>query len=312
MGNMWLWIGFNIFVVAMILVDQIVFHKDDHEITIKEALTWTGIWIGLALLFNIGIYFHPIGGKEKAINFLSGYLIEKSLSIDNLFVFLVIFSYFKVENKYQHRVLFWGIIGALILRLIFILAGVALINNFQFIMIFFGLLLIYTGLRLAFKKETEVHPDKNPLIKLFRKLFKVTENYEGNKFFLKRSGKLFATPLFIVLIVIESTDVIFAMDSIPAILAITTDPFIVYSSNVFAILGLRALFFALSRIMNLFRYLNYGLAVILSFVGVKMLISYFGIHINSILSFVIILGILAITIITSLLIPEKPKAPKQQ
>jgi len=265
-----LWVIFNIFVVIMLLVDLLVFHRDEHEVSIKESLIWTGIWIGLALVFNIGIYYYM--GSKPAIDFLTGYLIEKSLSIDNIFVFLLIFSYFKVHPRYQHNVLFWGILGALIMRFIFIFLGVALIHKFEWIVYVFGVFLVFTGIKLGLEKDKEVHPENNIILKLFRKFVPVTKSYYKQKLFIKRGGKIMATPLMVVLIVIETTDVIFAVDSIPAILAITQDPFLVYSSNVFAILGLRALYFALSGIMQLFHYLHYGLAVLLSFVGVKMLL----------------------------------------
>jgi tellurite resistance protein TerC len=266
-----LWIVFNIFIVAMLILDLAVFHRNEHEVTIREALGWTGVWIALSLVFNVGIYYYM--GHQPALDYLTGYLIEKSLSVDNIFVFLLIFAYFKVDPKYQHKVLFWGIFGALVLRFAFILLGVSLIERFHWIIYVFGAFLVYTGIKLAFEKDKEVHPERNPMLKLTRKFIPVTKNYHGSKFFIKKLGRTLATPLFVVLVVVETTDVVFALDSIPAILAITHDPFIVYSSNAFAILGLRALYFALSGVMQLFHYLHYGLSVILSFVGVKMLLS---------------------------------------
>jgi tellurite resistance protein TerC len=243
-------------------------------------------------------------GYEKAMEFLAAYLVEKSLSMDNLFVFLMIFTYFGVSPLYQHKVLFWGIIGALIMRAIFIFAGVALIQKFNWIIYVFGAFLIYTGIKLATEKEKEIHPEKNPILKLFRRMMPVTSEFHEGKFFIKRDGRSWATPLFVVLIVIETTDVIFAVDSIPAVLAISHDPFIVYSSNVMAILGLRALYFALAGLMYLFRFLNYGLAIILSFVGVKMLITnFYKMPIGLALGF--IGAILAVSIILSVLIPKK-------
>ncbi len=271
MSEAWLWIGFNAFVLAMLAIDLGVFNRKAHEVHIKEALTWTAVWMALALLFNLGIYYYA--GKQQALEFFAGYVIEKSLSIDNVFVFILIFSYFKVPAKYQHKVLFWGIIGALVMRAIFIAAGVTLLKNFHWIIYVFGSFLVFTGIRLAMEKDKEIHPEKNPLIRLFKKYFPTTDQYDGDKFFVKRGTQLLATPMFVVLLVVEFTDVIFAVDSIPAILAITDDPFIVYTSNVFAILGLRSLYFALAGIMQLFHYLHYGLAFILTFVGVKMLLT---------------------------------------
>ncbi|MAL18938.1 MAG: tellurium resistance protein TerC [Balneola sp.] len=268
-----LWILFNVFIVAMLIVDLMVFNRKEHEISIKESLVWTGIWIALSVVFGIGIYFYM--DPASSLDFFTGYLIEKSLSVDNIFVFILVFSYFGVPAKYQHKVLFWGIFGALVLRFLFIFLGVALIERFEWIVYIFGAFLVYTGIKMAFEMEKEVHPEKNPVLKLTRKFIPVTNKFHGPDFFTRIDGKLMATPLFVVLIVIETTDVVFAVDSIPAILAITTDQFLVYSSNAFAILGLRALYFALNGVMKLFSYLHYGLAAILSFVGIKMLIADF-------------------------------------
>ncbi len=266
-----LWVGFNIFVLMMLALDLGVIHRKSHVIKMREALTWSAVWIGLALLFNAGIYFW--GGRELALEFLAGYLIEKSLSVDNIFVFLLIFSAFGVPGLYHHKVLFWGILGALAMRAIFITTGIALIESFHWVIYIFGAFLIVTGVKMALKKEKEIHPERNPLLRLFRKFVPVTAGYEGDKFMVKKGSRYIATPLLVVLIVVESTDIIFAMDSIPAILAVTSDPFIVYTSNVFAILGLRALYFAVAGLIGLFHYLNYGLAGVLAFVGAKMLIS---------------------------------------
>ena len=257
----------------MLIVDLMVFNRKEHEISIKESLVWTGIWIALSVVFGIGIYFYM--DPASSLDFFTGYLIEKSLSVDNIFVFILVFSYFGVPAKYQHKVLFWGIFGALVLRFLFIFLGVALIERFEWIVYIFGAFLVYTGIKMAFEMEKEVHPEKNPVLKLTRKFIPVTNKFHGPDFFTRIDGKLMATPLFVVLIVIETTDVVFAVDSIPAILAITTDQFLVYSSNAFAILGLRALYFALNGVMKLFSYLHYGLAAILSFVGIKMLIADF-------------------------------------
>jgi len=291
-----LFAGFIIFVLLMLAVDLGVFNREPHKITIRESLIWSGVWIGLSLLFAVGLWYFE--GTEPALKYLSGYLIEKSLSMDNLFVFLVIFQFFKVDKKYRHEVLFWGIIGALIFRAAFIFAGVAILNKFQWLIYLLGAFLIYTGIKLARETNREIEPEQNPVLKLIRRLFPVTENYRGSHFFVRETGKLFATPLFIVLVAIETTDIMFAVDSIPAILAISRDPFIVFSSNVFAILGLRALFFALSGIMQLFEYLHYGLAAILIFVGIKMLISDF-VHMPVWIALSVIAVILTVTIITS-------------
>ncbi len=266
-----LWVGFNIFILLLLAIDLGLFHRHLHVIKIKEAMGWSVLWILLALLFNALIYIWR--GPVVALSFLTGYLIEKSLSVDNLFVFLMIFSYFKVSRVYQHKVLFWGIVGALVMRAFFIAAGVALIHTFHWVIYVFGAFLVIIAVRIAFEKEKEIHPERNPVLKLFRMIMPVTKQYAEGNFFVRINKKVFATPLFIVLLVIETTDVIFALDSIPAILAITTDPFIVYTSNVFAILGLRALYFALAGMMELFHFLNIGLAIILAFVGVKMLLS---------------------------------------
>lgn len=296
--QIWIWIVFNIFVIAMLIVDLKVFHRQAHEISIKEALIWSAIWIALALLFNVGIYFWR--GPETALEYLTGYLIEKSLSMDNLFVFLMIFAYFGVTPRYQHNVLFWGILGALIMRGIFIFAGVALIEKFHWVIYVFGLLLIYSGLKLAFQHGEEIEPEKNPALKLFRRFVPITEGYVGTKFFVKRAGQVMATPLFVVLLVIETTDVVFAVDSVPAVLAITLDPFIVYTSNVFAILGLRALYFALAGIMRMFFYLHYGLSIILVFVGMKMVLSDI-LHLSASIALGVVGAILVISVVASII-----------
>jgi tellurite resistance protein TerC len=294
------WIVFNLFVLAMLVLDLKVFHRDAHEVKIREALMWSAFWIALALIFNVGIYYFR--GSEDALEYLTGYLIEKSLSVDNIFVFLLIFSYFRVSAQYQHKILFWGILGALIMRAILIFAGVALIERFHWVIYVFGAFLIFTGIKLAFEKDKEIEPDKNPALLFVRRFMPVTERFEGDRFFIRRAGRLFATPLFLVLVVVETTDVIFALDSIPAILAITTDPFIVYTSNVFAILGLRALYFALAGLLQLFHYLHYGLSAILVFVGVKMLVSdIYHIPVGAALG--VVGGILALSVIASMIWP---------
>ncbi len=295
------WISFIGFVLVMLALDLGVFHRKSKEIKIKEALIWSAVWIALALTFNYGIYVYM--GKEKAIEFLTGYVIEKSLSVDNLFVFIMLFTYFNVETKYQHKVLFWGILGALVMRAIFIFAGVALISKFHWIIYVFGALLIFTGIKMIFHKDQLIEPDKNPLVRLFKKFFPVTDEAHGGKFFMKLNGRTYATSLFIVLLMVEFTDLIFAVDSIPAILAITNDTFIIFTSNVFAILGLRALYFALAGITKYFHYLKYGLSAILVFVGVKMIIvDWYKIPITY--SLTVILSILIVSILISVAFPK--------
>ena len=264
------WILFNAFVLLMLALDLGVFNRKAHEISLKEALTWTFVWVFLAMVFNAIIFYWR--GQQQALEFFTGYLVEKALSIDNIFVFIMIFTYFQVPSKYQHKVLFWGIIGALIMRVIFIFAGVALIEKFHFTIYIFGALLIFTGYKMFYHNNAKIEPDKNPVIRFFKKFMPVTPDLHEDKFFVKLSGKQFATPLFLVLILIETTDLIFAVDSIPAILAITQDQFIVYTSNVFAILGLRSLYFALAGVVHRFWLLSYGLALVLVFVGTKMLL----------------------------------------
>ncbi|HEY0604892.1 MAG TPA: TerC family protein, partial [Herpetosiphonaceae bacterium] len=269
-GNIWLWVGFTVFVLGMLALDLGVFHRSAHAVSLKEAGIWSAVWISLALVFNAIIYFNL--GPEVGLQFLTGYLIEKSLSVDNIFVFVLIFSYFSVPAMYQHRVLFWGIFGALVMRAILIWVGAALIEQFHWVIYIFGAFLVFTGIRMAFHKDEELHPDENPVVKLFKRFMPVVPEYHGQSFFVRHAGKLAATPLFVVLLLVESTDLVFALDSIPAIFAITTDPFIVYTSNVFAILGLRALYFLLAGVMDKFRYLKIGLSIVLVFVGVKMLV----------------------------------------
>jgi len=297
---------FNIFVVAMLVLDLGVFQRRAHEIGIKEALGWSAFWIALSLLFNIGLYFWQ--GREAALLFFTGYLIEKSLSVDNLFVFLLLFMYFKVPGKYQHKVLFWGILGALVMRGALIAIGAVLISKFHWVLYLFGAFLVFTGIKMGFQKEAaEVHPERNVAVRLFKKFMPVTSEYHEAKFFVKIDGRRHATLLVIVLLVVETTDLVFALDSIPAIFAITTDPFIVYTSNVFAILGLRALYFALAGMMNLFHYLKIGLSVILAFVGAKMLLAeVFPIPITVALG--VIGVVLLLSVLASILWPKQEKA----
>jgi tellurite resistance protein TerC len=296
------WIGFNLFVVAMLAIDLGVLNRKAHVVHFREAITWTGVWIALALSFAVGVFFWR--GKPVALEFTTGYLVELALSVDNLFVFLLVFRFFKVPGQFQHKVLFWGILGALIMRGVFIYAGVALINRFHWIIYVFGAFLVYTGIKLAFQKEAEVHPEQNPVVRWFRRIMPVTKDYVGGKFFVRSQMGRAATPLFLVLIVVETTDVLFAADSIPAILAITHDPFIVYTSNVFAIMGLRSMYFALSGMMDIFHHLHYGLSAILSFIGVKMLISNY-VKIPTGWALGIVAGVLALSILASVLFPKK-------
>lgn len=296
------WIGFNLFVVLMLILDLGVFHRKSNEIKIREALVWTIIWIGLAVIFGIGVQHFQ--GDEKALEFFTGYLIEKSLSVDNIFVMYLIFSYFNVPPPYQHKVLFWGILGALILRVLFIFAGVAIIQKFHWAIYVFALFLLFTGIKMLRNTETKVDPEKSFLVRAFRRFFPVTKDFRGNKFFVKENRVLYATPLFLVVLVIEMTDLVFAVDSIPAILAVSQDQFIVYTSNVFAILGLRSLYFALAGLNKYFRYLKYGLACILIFVGAKMFVSHFY-KIPIFLALIIVAGILIVSVIASIIAKKK-------
>jgi tellurite resistance protein TerC len=300
--SIYFWIGFHIFIFFMLALDLGVFNKRTHVIPVKEAIAWSAVWIFLALIFDVFVYFEF--GKTRALEFITGYVIEYSLSVDNIFIFILIFTYFAVPRKYQHKILFWGILGALIMRGIFIFAGVALITKFHWIVVIFGGFLLFTGIRMLIQKETEVHPEKNPVIKLFRRFLPVTNTPHGDKLFVRENNKLMATPLFLVLVIIETSDLIFAVDSIPAILAISKSTFIVYTSNIFAILGLRSLYFAIAGIMNYFRYLKVGLSFILIFVGVKMLGSYFHFEIPILLSLGVIISILLISVLASVFIKK--------
>ncbi len=312
-GTIWLWVAFNVFVLGMLALDLGVFHRNAHVVSIREASIWSVVWITLAMAFNAVLYFYwdvisPTSiytNGEAALAFFTGYLIEKSLSVDNIFVFVLIFTFFAVPAAYQHRVLFWGIIGALLMRGILIAVGAVLLKEFHWIIYLFGGFLIFTGVRMALHRNEEVHPENNPLIRLFRRLMPVTPTYEGEKFFVRRNGVLMATPLFLVLLMVESTDLVFAVDSIPAIFAVTQDPFIVYTSNVFAILGLRSLYFVLAGMVSRFHYLKLGLSAVLTFVGVKMvLVDLYKIPVVASLG--VIATILAISVVASLLRPQRP------
>ena len=299
----WLWTGFNLFVLAMLAIDLGVFHRKSHAVGFREALGWTATWIALALCFNAGVWY--FAGGTKALEFLTGYVIEYSLSADNVFVFAMLFAYFAVPAQYQHKVLFWGILGALIMRFAMIALGAALITKFAWIIYVFGAFLIFTGIKMLLKSEEQIDPERNPLVRLFKRFMPVTPLFRGDRFFVRENGVLFATPLFVVLLLVEFTDVIFAVDSIPAIFAVTTDSFIVYTSNVFAILGLRSLYFALAGMMDKFHYLKTGLGVVLTFVGVKMLLGHTAFKIDTLVSLGVIVTILIASIAASLRWPKK-------
>ena len=301
-----LYVFFTVAIIALLVVDLGLFQRKSHEVKIKEALGWSAVWISLALLFNVGLFFWR--GHEPALQFLTGYLIELSLSVDNLFVFLLIFMYFKVPAAYQHKVLFWGILGAQIMRGLLIGVGVVLISQFHWILYLFGLFLLFTGIKMGIQEdEAEVRPERNVFVRFFKKVMPVTPGYHGSRFFVRQEGRHYATLLLIVVIVLETTDLLFALDSIPAVFAITTDPFIVYTSNICAILGLRSLYFALSGMMNLFHYLKIGLAVVLSFVGLKMLLAeVFPIPIGIALG--VVGAVLILSVVASIIWPKQEKA----
>src|SRR3954453_5016017 len=312
MDQIWLWVGFNAFVLAMLAIDLGVFHRSAHEVSVKEAATWSAVWVALALGFNYGVYHFM--GEQAGLEFLAGYLIEKALSVDNIFVFVLIFSYFQVPPKYQHRVLFWGILGALIMRGVMIGLGAYLIHRFHWILYVFGAFLVWTGYRMARQDERPIEPEANPVIRLVPRLMPVTGTYHGPSFFIRESAsrpgasaRLVATPLFVVLALVETTDLIFAVDSIPAVFAVTRDPFLVSASNVFAILGLRALYFLLNGIIGRFRYLKFGLSVVLIFVGAKMLLADVY-KVATGLSLGIIALVIGASVVASLLLPARPEA----
>ncbi|MBC7428239.1 MAG: TerC family protein [Bacteriovorax sp.] len=296
------WIGFHVFVLVMLALDLGVFHKNNHVVSVKESLMWTGVWITLAMIFNYSVY-HFIGERE-AYEFLTAYVLEKSLSVDNIFVMTLIFAFFKVEQRFQHRVLFWGILGALVMRVVFIVGGVTLINRFHFILYFFGAFLIYTGAKMLMAGGDEEHnPEESFIYKFAKKNFRMTEHFHGEKFFMIQNGIRYITPLFLVLLIIESTDLLFAVDSIPATLSVTKNAFIAYTSNIFAIMGLRSLYFAFAGVVQLFRFLSYALSIVLIFIGVKMLIDHWY-TIPTFYSLGVVLGIITLSILFSVLIPS--------
>ena len=297
-----MWGAFGLLMVVMLTID-LGMNRKAHEVTFRQALTWSIIWVSLAMAFNVGIYLFM--GQIKALEFFTGYVIEKSLSVDNLFVFIMIFGYFKIRGEHQARVLKWGIIGALVLRALFIFTGIELLTAFHWMFYLFGALLLFTAWKMAFGGEEEVHPDKNLLVRLARKLFPFTKRVRGDWFFTRRKGLLVASPLFLTLVMVESSDVLFAIDSIPAIFAVTLDPFIVFTSNIFAIMGLRALYFLLASVMGMFVYLKFGISSILAFVGAKMIATAMGAHIPIQISLAVIIGSLALAIIASLTIGKR-------
>jgi tellurite resistance protein TerC len=313
-GNILLWVGFNIFILLMVLLDIFVLNKKVRALKIKEALILTGFWVSLAVLFGIGVYLK--WGSEYALEFATGYIIEQSLSVDNLFVILMLFTYFRTPTAFQQKVLMWGVLGVIFFRIIFILAGISLVERFHYATYVLGAFLIFSSLKMLFSGDENIDPDKNLAIRLFRKIIPVTRFYEGSKFFTRQNKILHATPLFVALIVIETTDIVFAIDSIPAVIAVSSHPFIIYSSNIFAVLGLRALYFALAGFMQLFHFLKYGLAFILTFIGAKILLTQVliehHIHIDISVDLMVIGGILFLSVITSILFPEKNAVPKHE
>ena len=301
--NIWFWIVFHAFVFGMLALDLGVFHRKAHVVSAKEAGIWTAVWVSLALLFALGLW--QLESAEVALTFLTGYVIEESLSVDNIFVIVMIFAYFGIPPKYQHRVLFWGILGALVMRGTFIGLGALLVAKFHWILYVFGALLVITGIRMAIRSDEQFDAEKNPIMRGMRRWLPITPRYDGQKFFTVENGRRVATPLFLVLVMVEFTDLIFAVDSIPAIFGVTSDPFIVYTSNVFAVLGLRSLYFLMARVVYKFHHLKYGLSLILVFIGVKMLIAdYYKISIPTSLGFIVV--VLAASIVASLIFPAKP------
>lgn len=313
--QVWLWLGFLVFVLGVLALDLGVFHRKAHTVALKEALAWTLVWVSLAVLFGAGIGHFK--GRHKAVEFFTGYLIELSLSVDNVFVFVLILSYFAVPAKFQHKVLFWGVLGALLMRIIMILVGATLIERFQWILYIFGAFLLFSGFRMLFRKEGQVRPDANPLVRWFKRHVSVTSDFHEDRFFVRMDGARFATPLFLVLVCIEASDLVFAVDSIPAIFGVTLDPFIVYTSNVFAIMGLRSMYFVLAGVIDKFHYLRAGLAMVLGFIGVKMLLNDSDYEIDTPIALGVVIGILSLALLASYvrtrlqrdLPPAKPPNP---
>jgi tellurite resistance protein TerC len=304
MGTPFLWLTFNLFVLAAIALDLGVFHRRPHKMETREAITWTLVWVGLSLGFGLGVMY--FSGEQRGLEFFTGYVIEKALSVDNLFLFLVIFRAFAVDEKIQHRVLEWGILGALVMRGVMIAAGAGLIERFSWVLYVFGAFLVFAGLHMLFAKKAEMHPEENRISRFARRHLRVTKEYTGSKFFVRKDGKLFATPLFVVLLIVEITDITMAVDSIPAIFGITRDPFIVYTSNVFAILGLRSMYFLLAGVLGKLRYLTAGLSFVLAFIGAKMIVEPW-VHISVEISLAVVAGILLVALAASLLVKPKSK-----
>ena len=301
-SSTWLWIGFSVFILLMMSLDLGLLNRKAHVIKYREAATWSAVWVTLALIFAGLVFYYQ--GTDRGLEFLTGYLIELSLSVDNLFVFLLIFSYFKVPAKYQHRVLFWGVMGALVMRLTMIFIGAALINRFHWIIYIFGAFLVYTGIKMFKHEDLDIRPEDNPLVKFVTRYIPITRHYEEEKFFTRVNGRLTGTLLFLVLVIVEVTDLVFAVDSIPAIFAITTNTFIVYTSNVFAILGLRSMYFLLAGVVEKFQYLKMGLAIVLTFIGAKMLVVAVGVHIPIWFSLIFVAVVLLSSVIASLIWPK--------
>ncbi len=320
--TIWLWVGFLGLVLVLLAVDLGLLNRKAHVFSTREALAWTAFWVILALIFNIGVFYlykknlfgvgatvgHPLTGQEAALRFLTGYLVEKSLSLDNIFVIAMIFAYFQVPAMFQHRVLFWGILGALVLRGVMIAAGTALIHRFEWVIYIFGGLLVVTAFKMLVQKQEKIEPDRNPLVRLARRFYPVTAEFEGQRFFTRMNGRRAVTPLFLVLLVVESTDVLFAIDSIPAIFGVTTDPFLVFTSNVFAILGLRSLYFVLASIIEKFRYLKLSIVVVLAYIGVKMLVSAFF-KIDPLISLAVVCSVLAVGMVASIVVARRLGEP---
>jgi len=304
MGTPFLWLIFNLFVLAAIALDLGVFHRRPHKMETREAITWTLVWVGLSLAFGLGVMH--FSGEQRGLEFFTGYVIEKALSVDNLFLFLVIFRAFAVDEKIQHRILEWGILGALVMRGAMIAAGAGLIERFSWVLYVFGAFLVYAGLHMLFAKKAEMHPEENRISRFAKRYLRVRKEYAGSKFFVRDGGKLFATPLFVVLLIVEITDITMAVDSIPAIFGITRDPFIVYTSNVFAILGLRAMYFLLAGVLGRLRYLTVGLSFVLAFIGAKMIVEPW-VHISVEISLAVVAGILLVALAASLLVNPKTK-----
>ncbi|MBM7118427.1 TerC/Alx family metal homeostasis membrane protein [Archangium primigenium] len=316
-----LWVGFNLFVLAMLALDLGLFHREEHEVTPREAAAWTGVWITISLLFCGGLRFTGYWNQEQSLQWLTAYVVEYALSVDNLFVFLMVFAFFRVPRQVQHRVLFWGILGAFVMRAVLIVTGAALVSRFHWLIYLFGAFLVFTAVKMAFAKDgEEAEPEQSLVVKVARRLLPVARQDEGSRFFVREDGQRKVTPLFLVLLVVEATDLLFALDSIPAVLGISQDPFIVYTSNVCAILGLRSLFFVVASLMEKFHLLKVGLGIILGFVGLKMLITFFDIHIPIGLSLGIIAGVLVGCIVASLIwpkmaeqaVPGAPEAPPER